>query len=269
MTGPEVIDTHVHVGLDKYGPIEPYLADMATLGLRCAVLVQHIGNDDDTYLAATAAAHPGRFAVIGSVDPLDAGVARSLPARVRALGLAGIRLPGDARSPGRDPLAVWRAADSLGLVVSVRGPFEALIDPAFKRIVTALPNIRFRFEHLGWFKPHRQPMASSRFDRFLRLAVHPNTFVMWSGFYANSGSAYPYATSRPIVAAALAAFGAERTMWSGDWNRPDGTIEQYRAEMELVGESFPVDAAQRAWIMGGTAARLFGFDPQPIDKPTR
>ena len=38
----------------------------------------------------------------------------------------GVRLAPDMRSPGPDPLAIWRAASELNLVVSVMGGGEQL-----------------------------------------------------------------------------------------------------------------------------------------------
>jgi predicted TIM-barrel fold metal-dependent hydrolase len=261
----DIIDTHVHVGLAKYGPIEDYVGEMDRLGLRRAVLVQYVGNHDDAYLAAGLRAYPGRFAAIGSIDPEDPTTHARLATHVRATGIQGLRLAPTARSPGPDPLAIWRRADDLALIVSVRGPFEEVIDQAFAAIVAACPRIRFRFEHLGWYNHASEPPPYRRFSRFLRLADHPNTSVVWSGFYLNSASPYPYATSRPIVELAYRAFGADRTMWSGDWNRPDVTTDVYRREMTIVGDSFAVASdADRARIMGGTAASFFDFHRQPI-----
>jgi L-fuconolactonase len=152
--------------------------------------------------------------------------------------------------------------------VSVRGPFDDVVDPAFAAIVAACPRIRFRFEHLGWSKLAGEPPPYRRFSRFLRLADLPNTAVMWSGFYLNSTSDWPYPTSRPIVRMAFDAFGAARTMWSGDWNRPGIDEATYRREMTPLLDAFGVgDAADRAMILGGTAAAYFDFDRQPGGDP--
>jgi L-fuconolactonase len=260
----EVIDSHVHVGPPRSAPIEDYLATMDALGLRRAVLVQVIGHHDDTYLADCLRAHPGRFAAIGSVDPDDPATVDRLEDVVARTGIVGLRLPPAARSPGMDPLALWHRADDLGLVVSVRGPFEDVIDPAFAAIVAACPRIRFRFEHLGWLKLATEPPPYRRFSRFLRLADHPKTTVLWSGFYLNSTSDYPYPTSRPLLEMAFRAFGAERTMWSGDWNRPGIDDATYAREMAPMLQAVGIgDAHDRELILGGTAARLFDFDRQP------
>ena len=265
MTAVEVIDSHVHVGLDKYRPIEAFLAVMRQAGMRRAVLVQHIGQHDNAYLAASVRRFPGQFAGVGAVDPSDPGALERLDRLKADTGLVGVRLAAAARSPGPDPLAIWKRTDDLGLVVSVRGPFEEVASPAFAAIVAGCPTARFRLEHLGWHKPADERPPYDRFRRLLALAAFPNTFIQISGFYLNSASPYPYPTSAEFVALAYRAFGAKRLMWSGDWNRPNLARGEYEREMTLVGDVFPVDSvADRAMIMGGTAARLFG-----LETPTR
>ncbi len=264
MTDLEVIDTHVHAGPPAYASVEAFIADMDRLGMRRAVLVQHFGQHDDTYLAAALRRYAGRFALIGSADPDDPAMVERLEPHLRASGAQGIRLPAGSRSPGRDPEAIWQRADELGLIVSVRGPFADIIDPGFKAIVASCQRIRFRFEHIGWIKADDPIATTANIDRFLRLADHQNTAVQLSGFYLNSATTYPYPSSRALVRAALDAFGPARTMWSGDWNRPDLTLDAYGREIDLLESSFGiVDPAARAMILGGTARAWFDFDRQP------
>lgn len=254
------LDAHVHIGLEKYAPVERYVEQMDRLGLRHAVLVQYIGGAEDAYLAACLRRHPGRFAALGSVDPLDRAAVGRLAAMVEEAGFLGIRLAAGARTPGRDPWAVWRQANELGLIVSVRGPIDDIASSAFERIVRAFPGIRFRIEHLGWLKLAEEPPPYRRYRRVLRLASYPNTYLQWSGFYLNSTGPYPYTASREVVELAYRAFGADRTMWSGDWNRADISDTAYRAEIDLVGSIFPVNSrADRDRILWGTAATLFGL----------
>ena len=59
MIGVDVVDAHVHVGLDKYRPVGDLLADMDEVGVRRAVLVQHIGQFDNAYLVDVCAPFSG------------------------------------------------------------------------------------------------------------------------------------------------------------------------------------------------------------------
>ena len=64
-----MIDAYCHCGISKYLPLEDVLAATDHAGMARAVLVQHIGEYDNRYLAELTAAHPGRFAAVGLVDP--------------------------------------------------------------------------------------------------------------------------------------------------------------------------------------------------------
>lgn len=254
---PGTIDAHVHVGLARYGPVEPLIAAMDRLGMRHAVLVQYRWHADDRYLLASAARYPGRFAVVGYVDPNGPDPVGTLSGEVAA-GLQGLRLAPDARSPGRRPFALWAAAETLGLVVSVTGPPETVASPAFARLVRRFPGLRFRLEHLGGIRARATAPRVVR--AVLRLADAPNVVTMWSGFWLNAGDAWPYAAARPVVRDSLTAFGATRICWSGDRDRPDLTDGAYVAEAGLLERSFGVDdPVARAQILGGTARSLFAF----------
>src|SRR5687768_12150378 len=114
MTTP-IVDTHCHVGLHKYEPVEALLFHMGRAGVEKAVLIQYMGNTDNRYVLECLAAHPGRFAGTMIVEKEDDGT------RMRewaAQGIGGIRLPADARAECAHPLAQWRTAAELGLVVS-------------------------------------------------------------------------------------------------------------------------------------------------------
>src|SRR5947208_6759635 len=110
-----IVDSHCHVGLHKYEPVEALLDHMQRASVAKAVLIQYMGNADNSYLLECMAAHPGRFAAALIVANEDDGT------RVRAWaerGIGGIRLAANARAEGADPLAQWRAAAERGLVVS-------------------------------------------------------------------------------------------------------------------------------------------------------
>jgi predicted TIM-barrel fold metal-dependent hydrolase len=58
----QIVDAHLHVGLAKYRPIEDLLPVLDAHGVERAVLVQFLGNPDNTYLSACLERFPGRFA---------------------------------------------------------------------------------------------------------------------------------------------------------------------------------------------------------------
>ena len=64
-----IIDTHCHAGNNWFEPIETLEFEMERNGVDKAVLIQHGGTYDNTYLLQEAAKRPGRFKVAVLVDP--------------------------------------------------------------------------------------------------------------------------------------------------------------------------------------------------------
>jgi L-fuconolactonase len=262
------IDAHVHAGLDRYGPIERYVDVVVRLGLRGAVLVQHQGQFDNSYLEWAVGAFPGRFAGVGAVDVSRPSAADDLR-RTVASGLAGIRVHTAALLDGTQSAQLLHAAEEVAAVVSVIGAPERIASTNFRRMVHRAPGIQFRLEHLAGLRYPAAP-ADPLTRAILELADEPNVSVMWSGFWLNAGTALPYSPAVEIVRASFDAFGPERICWSGDWNRPgppDGrhiSDDAYLAEARLLEGAFGVtDPEDRAAILGETAAELFGLGTAP------
>ncbi|MFD2081755.1 Predicted metal-dependent hydrolase, TIM-barrel fold [Actinopolymorpha cephalotaxi] len=255
-----LVDAHVHVGRQKYPPVEDCLTAMTRAGVGQAVLVQYVGNTDNRYLHECRTRHPGRFALVGMVDP-ERPDAPDQVDRLAAAGFAGVRLWATTRSPGADPLAVWRALDRNHLVASVRGPFADIAHPDFAALLDEVPGLVVRMEHLGFFRYG----VDAGFDAFLRLADRPGVCTMWSGYHAYSSAGHPYPDATPYLRASLAAYGPERVMWSGDWNRDrTATDDEYDAAVEHVTEHLDfLTEADREWILGRTAATVFGLEGAP------
>jgi predicted TIM-barrel fold metal-dependent hydrolase len=268
VTAPETLDSHVHVGITKYGPVEPYLETMDRVGLRRAVLVQYVWNEENGYLEACVRRWPERFAAVAIVDPRgpDAG------ARVRRLverGAArGLRVAPSMLTGAGVRAGWWEAVETGDLTISVTGPFDELIEPGLAATIAAHPTVRFRLEHLGGFQ-HAASPGRARFRRFLGLADRPNTFTMWSGFWLNAADGYPYRSARPALRDSLAAFGADRICWSGDWNRPGIDDATYLREANLAEIADLRGERELEAILAGTALRLFRFAPAAISEPDR
>jgi len=145
-----VVDTHCHIGLHKYEPVEVLIFHMERAGVDQAVFIQYLGNSDNSYIVETMEAHPGRFAAAMIVDDEDDGSAiRSWAEQ----GLGGIRLLADFRGRGGDPLAHWRTSNELGLVVSVFSRPDILQSAEFNEVLRLFPDLSMVIEHLGGVKP--------------------------------------------------------------------------------------------------------------------
>src|SRR3979411_3285036 len=114
------VDSNCHASLHWYEPIETLLFEMDRNDVDQAVLIQINGQYDNTYQQECVRRYPQRFTSVVLVDPQQPDALETLD-RLAEAGASGVRLRPDARSPGADPLAIWRAAGRLGLAVSCGG----------------------------------------------------------------------------------------------------------------------------------------------------
>jgi len=248
-----IVDTHCHVGIHKYEPMEVLRFHMARAGVDQAVLIQYMGNTDNNYLFDCLAAHPGRFAATMIVEADDDG------SRVRfwaERGIGGIRLPANYRGAGSDPLAHWRAAAELNLVVSMPSSPETLASEEFAEVLRAFPNLQIVIEHLAGAKPG---MALETFEPVLLLAHHENLTIKLPGFGEFCHLPHPFHNVPPFADMALEAFGPQRMMWGSDWP-PVSSREGYDSSLNFPLHYFQkLSEDERAWIFGKTAQRVWGL----------
>jgi L-fuconolactonase len=252
-----IVDAQVHLGGSLYRPVEDYLPVMATHGIDQAVLVQQFGSTDNDYLRDTVLARPDLFVGVGAVEETSPAAPEDVHGLVATGAFTGLRITASARTQGCDPLGIWRALDAEGVVATVRGTFAEMTSPAFAQLVGTFPNLTFVLEHLGGFGY----TTGSDFDRFLALSSFPNVNTMWSCFYRYSSTTCPYPDADSYLADSLAAFGADRLVWSGDWNRfeqgrADGPDDYRNARAHVSGLPF-VEPDDLDRILGGTARSLY------------
>lgn len=229
------VDAHVHVG-GSYASINAWHQHATAFGISGAVLVQEVALVDNRELIATSeAAGPDHWAIV-RVDENDPEVTEQLHRLAAHPVVRGVRLYGATRSPGADPYAIWRVISDLGLVASVRGPLADLVDDGFAELLAEVPALTLRLEHLGFHRFAEETPAD--FSRLCELSDNRQVHLMWSGQYANAGSPWPYDNTWPALRESLHAFGAERIMWSGDWNAatllPDRPSDAVAHDTELL-----------------------------------
>jgi L-fuconolactonase len=143
-----IVDSHCHVSPSWYEPVECLLFQMERHGVAHAVLIQMQGQFDNAYLFECVRRFPARFAPVVLVDAARPDAIDEL-ARLAEAGASGVRLGATTRSPGTDPLAVWRAALDLGLAVSCAVMASDFASESFAEVVAALPELPIVLEHLG------------------------------------------------------------------------------------------------------------------------
>ena len=138
-----IVDSHCHAGESWFEPIEMLLRQMDSNDVEKAVLIQHKGAYDNSYLFECAAMSPRRFAVVVLVD-MSQPDAPSVLDELASQGAAGVRIGPIERSSGDDALAVWRKAADLGLPVSSLGTLDDFTSQEFEKVmVDSLVKTRF------------------------------------------------------------------------------------------------------------------------------
>ena len=265
-----VIDTHCHASPYWFEPIEVLLDEMTRNGVDKAALIQFRGVYDNSYLIECMRRFPGRFSAVVIVDISRSDAPQRLEEWVRQ-GAEGVRLGPVERSPGSDPLAIWRKAAELGIVVSSLGTAEEFASPEFETVIQEFPNLNIVIEHLGGVGAHFGGGRSDKtipyevYNRVLALAKYPNTYMKVPGLGEICPrpmpliQPMPFTDIPPVIEMAIDAFGANRMMWGSDFP-PSAAREGYgdtsRFPMEQVKFKSQED---KEWVFGKTAATLWKF----------
>ena len=265
-----VVDTHCHVSPYWFEPVEVLLDEMSRNGVDKAVLTQFFGVYDNSYLVECMTRFPGRFSVIGLVDVSDPDALSHLESLHRQ-GVEGIRFNSTMRSPGSDPIAVWRKAADMGMIASVMGSVESYAAAEFENIVKELPNLKVLIEHLGGVGANWGPGRSNQaipYDTYrsvLDLAKYPNTYMKIPGLGEFCTRPLPFQPPNPfdevhlLIEMAVDAFGADRLMWGSDFP-PVSFREGYGSALRLTTEEYSsLSDGERDLIFGGVAKKVFGF----------
>jgi predicted TIM-barrel fold metal-dependent hydrolase len=253
-------------------PVEDLLATMEEHDIDHAVLVPLSPHDE--YLAECLSAFPDRFRGIGVLDPHRAGDGDDARRRFQDVGIRGLRVHhlGDPSTREPETLDAWPGLKVLheleGVVWLYVNAQELELLPM---VLDRLPGLQVMLNHLGWPLPDdfsidelgrpavKGPLPPPTLPSVQRLARYSEVHVMFSGEYAFSNRDFPYPDLAETVRAIYDSYGAERMMWASDWpwikHEPG-----YKPQLGLVDRYLPgLPPEERAAIMGGTAARLFGW----------
>ena len=271
-----VVDAHVHCfagGSDArfpYHPQGPYRPEKASppelllqrmdgAGVDFAVIVHPEPYQDDhrflercfevggKRLKGTCLFFAGRP---GSIPAMQALVKRN-PGRVVAARIHAYqadRLPPFGKPELRE---LWRAAAELGLGVQLH--FEPRFGIGFEPLIKEFAQTTVVIDHLG------RPFQGTREDHaaIVRWARFPNTVMKISSL--PTPEEQPLEKVTAVIRELAGAFGAGRMIYGGGFDE-NATAESYRAYRERTrGMLVGMSAADQAKVLGGTAARVFGF----------
>ena len=266
-----IVDAHCHAGDNWYEPVEMLIHQMNLNGVEKAALIQYRGNFHNRYNLECAKRFPERIGPVVCVDTDTPDAAATLERWVKE-GAVGVRFAPDTRSPGDDPLAIWRKAAQLGIPVTMLGRLEQFSSPEFLQLVEALPECTLIMEHLaGMYRNFFPPDAAYTdepylsYKRVMELARFPNTYIKLGGlgeFTARTpilGARFGFANVPPMIDMALEAFGPKRMLWGSDYT-PVSSREGYRnalqGSMDYL-SALGLSQEDKEWVYGKTAMSVW------------
>jgi L-fuconolactonase len=247
------VDAYAHCGQEKYLPVEVVDAVMSEAGVDCAVLCQHLGQFENSYIASLLEAWPGRFAGVALVDHSAAGWEDAL-AEVGRLGFRGVRITSDAL---RDCAALPHEAAAAGLAQVIYVP-EGIgaIAGQLRALASAHPRVAFVISHLG--NPVVEDGQLGHGEELLGLADLPNVYVLLSGL--GMFCPFPYTPLDGLITKVVKAFGAARVMWGSNFPVSGDGLTDYLRELAVVlsGERWGI-GPDAATAITDTTARSVWF----------
>jgi L-fuconolactonase len=257
-----IVDSHCHAALSWYEPVEALLFQMERHGVDQAVLIQINGQFNNDYQFECLRHYPGRFASVVIVDTRQPDASDKL-ARLAEQGASGVRFQANTRSPGDDPLAIWRAAARLGLPVSCGGKADLFASDQFARLFEAITEVPIVVEHLGSVSDPVEAQLE-QLERILALSRFPNAYIKIHGLGEFCRRAMPVTEPfpfeqpiPPLLEQVYQAFGPSRMMWGSDYppvSIREGYRDALRWPMEQLASKSQHDRDQ---IFGGTALSVF------------
>lgn len=239
---------------DGHGP-EEMIAEMDEAGVDRAVIVPPHPLCTNAEAQAFCDAYPGRFAVMGFIDPEAPDAREQLPGWMSQPHVLGARLTfsvGGALKPSLDNGTLdwfWAEAERLRIpLMLLVGGMAARVHPIAERH----PGLTLLIDHMARPSGTSGAAAWGDFDDLLRLAKLPNVHVKVSSAPNYSDESYPFRDIRPYLRQIYDSFGSRRMLWGSDITRLRGS---YRECVLLFKEALPfLGDDDREWILGKSLA---------------
>jgi len=278
---PPVLDAHAHVWRPSALPY-PWLDDVPALRrdvapsdiddaggrIREWVFVEADADPRaaiDEVAWVSALDWPGLRAIVAHADLVDDALERHLDALAAFPLVRGVRHP--LQDAPADVLASARFASGLRRVGERGLAFDACVRwwqlDALADAVAQAPGTPVVLDHVGK-PPLAEGLDGPEGERWReglgRLAALPHVSVKLSGLAAEAPTPAVFDALGPeTLRIAFAAFGADRSMFGGDWpvSGPPGTGVPIAAALDHVRAAVPAQA--HGAVLGGTARRFYGL----------
>jgi predicted TIM-barrel fold metal-dependent hydrolase len=206
---------------------------------------------DVSYALDARAANRDWLAAAVLVDPWAPNAPRLLEHYVKDRHACGLRIQGRISKLGAfdDPATtpLWAKAADLGLAV----------DEQVEKRVQQFPQTPFLLDHCGYISGDLAPQTPT-VEPVLRMARYPNVYAKLTFLSLASREAYPFADVHWMIREIVDAFGAERCLFGTNFPKAQYDPKlTYKQSVELFAQVLDLSAAERGWILGGTAEKLW------------
>lgn len=240
-------------------PAEKLLAENAEAGIDATVVVQMFSRYayDNSYAADAVARHPGKLALVVTIDPTMPDAAETLSYWVRERGAHGVRLltsthPDEPWLDDPRTHGLWDLARALDITIIVQ--IFADMANRLRNILTRFPDQPVALDHLGYPALDDGPPYEKAAPLF-SLADYPNLSLKFSTDNVIA-AAKGKSTQQEFFERLVQAFGPLRLMWSSNYNMvySPGLKEQFATARRIM--SF-LSESEREQVFGGNALRLW------------
>jgi len=251
-----IIDAYSHCGQEKFRPLEDVRATMVAAGISKAVLAQHLGQYDNSYIDSCVRSDPGSLVGVAMIDATAAGSSKDLDAVLASGSFRGLRMTTKMLI---ESTSIASEAIEAGLHLVLYCPDGVSPIEAVLRGLAGGPG-RIVITHLG--SPVVQDGRVARGEEILRLSPDSRVMVTLSG--AGMACAPPHEPLRPLVRAVVERFGPDRVMWASNYP-VIGDSDAVRADLDLLlANVWNLSTSSIDLIAGQTAARTWFGEGNPI-----
>ena len=240
--------------------VDQLIAEQERAGIAKAVLVQASTcyGHDNSYVAHSVAAHPGRFTGVFSCDILAADACETITYWM-SRGLTGMRLfTTGSTMPGQagwldDPRSfpAWQRAEETGLPVCLQMTAAGI--PQLENVLVRFPGLRVILDHLARPAQEDGPPYKAA-DSLWRLAEFPGVYVKVTErnlVGARGGKATP----ETFFGRLASEFGASRMIWGSNFPASERSLPDLVVLAQETLRFLP--ETDREWIFSRTAKTLY------------
>jgi L-fuconolactonase len=222
-----LIDAYCHCGLSKYKPIEDVLETHRRLGVERAVLIQHLGEYDNSYLQEVVRSHHQQAIAVGLIDLRAHDREHAMETLASAREFRGVRVTDQMLKDDLDFIVKLVEHDFVIVIHISTGVADAL--SPIRNLLERVSRATVVVSHMG--KPQHDRKGELADRALLRLADDPRIRVTLSGM--SMWCEYPYDPMERFVREVVKAFGAERIMWGTNYSEC-GTVADCERDLALV-----------------------------------